>query len=258
MVQQHAMTEPTSTDDSMYVERCGSGPPIVFVHGGGAGGVANFQHQRPLAERWTMILPDRPGHGRTPPHGREDLETDAPLIAHLLDSGAHLVGHSYGGVVALLAALLRPEAVLSLTLIEPPAFSVARGHRSVDQREAALIDLMAHPPDPEAFLRRFFALSGIPGDLPSPLPPPLLARARAIPQIRGPWEATIPMHELAHAPFPKLVISGGHGDAFECIADALARQIGAERAVVRGAGHSVQATGEAFNTRLEHFLYTTN
>ena len=78
MVQQHAMTKPTSTSDSMDVERWGSGPPIVFVHGGGAGGVANFQHQRPLAERWTMILPDRPGHGRTPPHGREDLETDAP------------------------------------------------------------------------------------------------------------------------------------------------------------------------------------
>jgi pimeloyl-ACP methyl ester carboxylesterase len=161
-----------------------------------------------------MILPDRPGHGRTPPHGREDFETDAPRIARFLDRGAHLVGHSYGGVVALLAATRCPDAVLSLTLIEPPAFSVARGHRSVDQREAALIDLMTHPPEPEAFLCRFFALSGIPGERPSPLPPSLLASARAIPQIRGPWEATIPMHELAHAPFPKLVISGGHGDGF--------------------------------------------
>ena len=42
MVQQHAMTKPTSTSDSMDVERWGSGPPIVFVHGGGAGGVAIF------------------------------------------------------------------------------------------------------------------------------------------------------------------------------------------------------------------------
>ena len=257
MAQEGETIEPVSAYPAMYVEQWGSGPPIVFVHGGGAGGAANFQQQRPLAERWTIILPDRPGHGRTPHYGPEDFETDAPLIARLLNSGAHLVGHSYGGVVALLAAALRPETVLSLTLIEPAAFSVARGCRSVDELEAALIALMQNPPEPEHFLRRFFALNGIPGEIPSPLPPPLLASARAIPHIRGPWEAIIPTGELAQTTFPKLVLSGGHSAAFECIADELARQIRANRAIVQGAGHSVQATGEPFNARLEQFLYTT-
>jgi pimeloyl-ACP methyl ester carboxylesterase len=77
----------------MYVEEWGTGPTVILVHGGGAGGAANFQQQKPLAEHWRLLLPDRPGHGRTPAYGREDFEKDAPLIADLLDNGAHLVGH---------------------------------------------------------------------------------------------------------------------------------------------------------------------
>lgn len=252
------MTQPdtatTNTHLALHVERWGVGPGVVLVHGGGAGGAANFQQQRPLAERWTLVLPDRPGHGRTPLHGREDFATDAPLIADLLDGRAHLVGHSYGGVVALLAAGLRPEAVRSLTLIEPAAFSVARGQPAVDDLEAALRQLWEHPPEPELFLRQFFALNGIPGQIPSPLPPPLEASVRAMPRIRGPWEATLPVEALAQASFPKLVVSGGHSSAFEQLSDELAYQLGAERAVVAGAGHSVQEVGEPFNERLERFL----
>jgi pimeloyl-ACP methyl ester carboxylesterase len=50
-------------------------------------------------------------------------------IARLLDDlgPAHLVGQSYGAVVVLLAAALRPKQVLSLTAIEPPVFDLARG-----------------------------------------------------------------------------------------------------------------------------------
>jgi len=244
----------SNNDSPLHIERWGSGPTVMLVHGGGAGGAANFQQQRPLAARWNLILPDRPGHGRTPLHGRSDFEVDAQLIADVLGDGAHLVGHSYGGVVALLAAALRPAAIRSLTVIEPAAFSVARGDPEVDALEEALIDLMQNPPEPETFLRRFFELSGIHTHIPSPLPPPLERSARAIPEIRGPWEATIPIAILAEAQFPKLVISGGHSLAFEAIADTLARQIGAERAVIPGAGHSVQETGNPFNIRLEQFL----
>lgn len=250
----HAEPSAIAPRPPLHVERWGSGPPVVLVHGGGAGGVANFQQQRPLAARWTLLLPDRPGHGRTPLHGREDWATDAPLIADLLGDGAHLVGHSYGGVVALLAAALRSAAVRSLTLIEPAAFSVAQNHAPVVALQQALIDLMRDPPELELFLRRFFDLNGIPAQLPSPLPPPLVASARAMPAIRGPWEAIIPTDALAHATFPRLVISGGHNAAFEHIADELADQIDGERAVVPGAGHSVQNVGAPFNARLESFL----
>jgi pimeloyl-ACP methyl ester carboxylesterase len=42
-----------------------------------------------------------------------------------MGAGAHLVGHSYGAVVAMLAAASRPRAVRSLALIEPSAHRVA-------------------------------------------------------------------------------------------------------------------------------------
>ena len=49
------------------------------------------------------------------------------LVADALAGGAHLVGHSYGGVISLLAAAAVPERVRSLTVIEPPCTKVAAG-----------------------------------------------------------------------------------------------------------------------------------
>ena len=52
-------------------------------------------------------------------------------------------------------------------------------------------------------------------------------------------EAVIPFEELAGAPFPKLVISGGHNAAFDAVCDVLEERLPAERAVLPGAGHSL-------------------
>src|SRR5271165_4633819 len=115
---------------SIHVARWGhSGPRVVLVHGGAqgtpVGGESNFRAQQPLAqEGWQLIVPDRPGHGRSPDPGRpDDAEADGAWVAALLEDGAHLVGHSFGGCVALAAAARRPEAVRSLTLIEPGMLS---------------------------------------------------------------------------------------------------------------------------------------
>ena len=56
---------------------------------------------------------------------------------------------------------------------------------------------------------------------------------------RPPSEAEIPLDELAAAPFPKLVISGAHHPAFDAVCDVLEQRLGAERAVLPGAGHSI-------------------
>ncbi|HEX2272272.1 MAG TPA: hypothetical protein VHG90_00170, partial [Acidimicrobiales bacterium] len=56
--------------------------------------------------------------------------------------------------------------------------------------------------------------------------------------------------ELAEAPFPKLVVSGGHSAGFDAICDDLAERIGAAREVVEGAGHEIQCTGEPINEAL--------
>jgi pimeloyl-ACP methyl ester carboxylesterase len=176
-------------------------------------------------------------------------------VAELLSGGAHLVGHSYGGVVSMLAAAQRPEAVRSLTVIEPPAFAVARGDPAVEAFVAEATALWEDgPEEPGAFLAVFAALVGSSLPASDPLPPELERGARLLMVERPPWEAEIPLEALAAAPFPKLVVSGGHHAAFDAVCDVLEQRLGAERAVIAGAGHGVQRTGAPCNERLEAFL----
>jgi pimeloyl-ACP methyl ester carboxylesterase len=186
---------------------------------------------------------------------RVDFDVDAALLGDMLGAPVHLVGHSYGGVIALLAAARAPEGVRSLTVVEPPAFGVAAGDPEVDAFVAASKAHWANGPhEPEAFLRRFLDLVGSDISPPSPLPAAVERGARLLLVERGPWEAEIPLEELAAAPFPKLVVSGAHHAAFDAVCDVLEERLGAERAVIPGAGHSVPRVGAAFNERLESFL----
>ncbi|GAA3094467.1 hypothetical protein GCM10010530_19520 [Kribbella aluminosa] len=181
----------------------------------------------------------------------EDFAVDAADIAEVLGDGAHLVGHSYGGVVSLLAASIRPEAVFSLTVIEPPAFGLVRDQPPVAAFIDAVKELIATDPTPDEFLPKFIRIvGGDPGRLPSPLPPALVQAARV--QLRGrwPWEAEIPLDLLAATVFPKLVVSGNHSRIFDAVCDVLEQRLPAARAVVPGAGHSVPLVGAAFNQHL--------
>ena len=240
----------------IHVEHWGEGPPVMLVHGSIAGGASTWAAQRPLAARWRLVVVDRRGYFPNPPAEREDFEVDAGDVAGLLTEPMHLVGHSYGGVVAMLAAARRPDAVRSLTVNEPPAFGILPDDPVVRDHARGLRELWEHgPSDPAAFLRAFVAHVGssfvVP---PDPLPPPLLQNARLLRHERPTDEAQIPLDDLRAAPFPKLVVSGGHSPVFDAVCDALEHRLGAARAVVPGAGHSVQRTGEAYNAVLERFL----
>lgn len=228
---------------------------LVLVHGSVVNGRATWSAQRPLAERFELVVLDRPGFPPNPPAERVDFEPDAALVAKLLRAGDHLVGHSYGGVIALLAAAQRPGALGSLTVIEPPATRVAKGNADVDAFAAGGASLYTSgaTSDPEAFLRRFLEAVGSRFDPPTPLPPDLAQGAQALTVERGPWEAEIPLDELATTSFPKLVVSGAHHAAFDAICDVLERGLGAERAVFQGYGHVVQLHPE-FNALLADFV----
>src|SRR5687768_17941504 len=94
---------------------------LVLVHGSVVNGALTWRGQQPLAERFELVVLNRPGFPPNPPVDRVDFELDAELVAGLLRPGDHLVGHSYGGVISLLAAAERPELLASLTVVEPPA-----------------------------------------------------------------------------------------------------------------------------------------
>jgi pimeloyl-ACP methyl ester carboxylesterase len=228
---------------------------LVLVHGSVLGGAPTWRAQAPLRDRFELVVVERPGFPPNQPVELVDFADDAVLVASLLEPGDHLVGHSYGGVISLLAAARRPEALASLTVVEPPATRVAAGNPAADAFAAGAEELWEHGPtdDPEAFLNMFLVAVGSDFHPPSPLPPELEQGARMLARERLTSEADIPVEELAAAPFPKLVVSGGHHPAFDAICDALERDLGAERAVLRGNGHSVQRHPE-FNAVLADFV----
>ena len=233
---------------AFHVETIGTGPRVVLIHGSVGNGRSAWEALRPLADRFELAIVDRPGYPPNPPEEQIDFARQAEEIGEIVGPGDHLVGHSYGGVISLLIASRRP--VRSLTVNEPPAFGVARGHPAVEEFLAKMKDA---PSDPRAYLEYFLPLVGSSLKLADPLPPHLEAGARAALVERPPHEAEIPLNELAAAPFPKLVVSGGHSAAFDAIANVLEQRLGAERAVVPGAGHSI-SRAPGYGATLVRFL----
>jgi pimeloyl-ACP methyl ester carboxylesterase len=231
-----------------------SQPRLLLVHGSVVNAELTWSSQKPVAEKFDLVAPNRRGFPPGPDVERVDFEDEAVWLEQFLESGTHLVGHSYGGVIALLAAARHPELVRSLTVVEPPAFGVARGIPAVDEFVARIEEHWANGPrDPGEFLRGFLALVGS-STPPGNFTPELLQGARTLMVERPPSEAVIPFDELARTPFPKLVVSGGHSAAFDAVCDVLEQRLGAERAVLPGAGHSIQRLGEPFNELLASFV----
>ena len=229
-------------------------PRVLLVHGSVVNGDATWTAQRPLAQRFELVVPNRRGFPPGPDVESVDYEDEAVWLDRFLEPGTHLVGHSYGGVIALLAAARRPELLRSLTVIEPPALAIARGNPAADAFAAGAEVLWEQGPhEPEAFLRGFLAAvnARVP---PGTFSPALLQGARTLMVERYPWRAEIPLDDLAATPFPKLVVSGGHSEAFDAVCDVLEQRLGAQRAVLPGAGHSVQRLGEPFNALLAAFV----
>jgi pimeloyl-ACP methyl ester carboxylesterase len=226
----------------------------LLVHGSVVNADLTWSGQKPLAGRFDIVAPNRRGFPPGPDVDHVDFEDEVVWLDQFLEPGTHLVGHSYGGVIALLAAARLPELVRSLTVIEPPALGVARGVPTVDEFIARTEEHWTKGPrDPAEFLSGFLSLVGssIP---PGNFSPELLQGARTLMVERSPAEAVIPFDALAGAPFPKLVVSGGHSAAFEAVCDVLEERLGAERAVLPGAGHSVQRLGARFNDLLASFV----
>lgn len=242
------MTDTTN----IFFESWGTGTNVVLVHGSLAAGAEEWQEQRPLAnEEFRLLIVDRRGYGRSPAADGEDFLRDADDIAELMGGAAHLVGHSYGGLGALYAAARRPEATLSLTLLEPGAFALGQRNPAAQALLHGVRSLWDDPlPDEEWVLRFLRAVGTDPDALPHDVAAALVPLTPLVRRGRPAWQTELPLIELATATFPKLVVSGGHSAGFEAICDDLAEQIGASRAVIEGAGHEIQFTGMPLNEAL--------
>ncbi|WP_409332684.1 alpha/beta fold hydrolase [Trujillonella humicola] len=231
----------------LAVETWGTGTPVLLVHGSLSSGADEWEAQRPLAdEGFRLLVLDRRGYGDSPPAEGEDFLRDADDLCALLDElgdagPAHLVGHSYGGLSAMVAASRRPDTVRSLVVLEPPATGLAQH----DPAARTLVDGMRRLwdtdlPDAEWIERFLRTVGSDPADLPPGVLEAALPLVPLLRRSRPPWTADLPLAELAAAGCARLVVSGGHSPAFDAMCDDLAERVGAARAEVAGAGHEIQ------------------
>lgn len=128
---------------SLEYREQGSGEPVLLLHSTGSSGAQWRALMERLSPRFRVIAPDLCGYGGTSlwtGRGAFCLAHEAAVVAAFLerlDEPVHVVGHSYGGAVALRLARLRGELLCSLAVIEPVAFHLLRGG---DQTDASALE----------------------------------------------------------------------------------------------------------------------
>lgn len=124
---------------SLAHRETGCGEPVVLLHSS-ASSSAQWRGLTALLEnRFHILAPDLYGYGDTaawPGQSPLTLADEAALVAASLThcrGPVHLVGHSYGGAVALRVALDHADKLRSLTLIEPVAFHLLQSPIATDR-----------------------------------------------------------------------------------------------------------------------------
>ena len=255
----------TKAGETVHLTRRGeSGERVILVHGSAqgsqVGGAEHYSRQQGLAAKgWQVLVPDRPGHGLSPDPGRpDDAELDGAWVAELLGKeGAHLVGHSFGGAVALAAAARQPDKVLSLTVIEPAMQSIGTDIPVVRRFLFKLVTVMLFSLTSKRRILGFARAVGIPDSIGGGKSDAELQRmGRGIKALRIPKKRDIVDH-LAHIrelKMPFAVVTGGWNPAFEAISDRVAKLGGGERIVIASPHHFPQSVSEEFNEWLDRFM----
>jgi pimeloyl-ACP methyl ester carboxylesterase len=118
-----------------FVREAGSGPGVVCIHANASASVQWRGLMDLLAPKFRVLAPDLYDCGRSPRWPSDtaiQLGDEVALIEPVLARAGEplaLVGHSYGGAVALMAALANPGRVRALALYEPTLFSLLDDER---------------------------------------------------------------------------------------------------------------------------------
>lgn len=136
---------------SVAVESQGSGPPIVMLHGSGSCHECFAPQVEAFVDRYTVITWDAPGYGHSADPSRPlalaDYAEAVQLVVKeltLMDS-VHLLGVSWGGLVAIAVALRAPSMVRSLALVG--ASFGAKGDEGAVARTRERIEQFSRSPE---------------------------------------------------------------------------------------------------------------
>jgi pimeloyl-ACP methyl ester carboxylesterase len=146
-------------------EVVGSGEPMLFIHGAHLADALKPLVAEPALERFQRIRYHRRGLGGSsrpvetePTSVAEQAEDAVGLLDHVGVGRAHVVGHSWGGAIALELAAQHPATVASLVLLEP-AFPTTPAGAAFGRAMAPLIDRY-QAGDAEGAVDGFLALVG--------------------------------------------------------------------------------------------------
>jgi pimeloyl-ACP methyl ester carboxylesterase len=229
----------------------GSGTAVIALHGSASSRRLWQPLGLALAGRYRVIAPDLHGYGETSPwtpgeSAARDIEL-AVALADQVQGPLHLVGHSYGGVVALEAAVALGARVASLALVEPVVFGLLREARddawpaiaAIAGRHIELVEAGESETCAEAFVS-YWAGANAWTAMSAP------ARARAVatmPKIADEWRLVFRLQrgrrDFARLGVPTLLVRGAHTTlAARRIVDRLAAALADREMVeIEGAGH---------------------
>ena len=213
-----------------------------------------------LVPQLRIVAPDLPGHGHQPEwDGARDLHAqataEAVAMAEALGAAGpvDVIGHSFGGSVALRLALERPDLVHRLVLVEPVLFAAAAGDPAFDSFRASngLLPELIGAGRREEAAAAFYADWGGGGDfasLPAALRAYMTVRIATIPAQNGVLvedrAGMLAAGRLERLGAPVLLVEGAQSPpVVAAIQRGLARRLpDARREVIAGAAHMLPVT----------------
>ncbi len=220
--------------------RSGNGPPLVLVHGGTADHTRWAPVLSAFEDHFTVYAIDRRGRGEssdTEPYAIEREFEDVAAVIDSIGEPADLLGHSFGAVCALEAALLTTH-IRKLILYEPPPLGV---EGILPPETAARMQALLDSGDRDGVISTFLReVAGLPPhevELMRSLPAwqgrvaaahTILREIRAI-EAHSPWDT----ERLRHVQMPTLLLQGGDSvESYRQVIEKLYAMLSDSRIVV--------------------------
>jgi pimeloyl-ACP methyl ester carboxylesterase len=257
----------------VYHREAGRGQAVVCLHASASSSAQWRPLMDRLAGRFRTLAADLYGSGRSPAWPGERpmwLADEVALLAPVFEAAGprfHLVGHSYGGAVALRTALADPARIESLVLFEPVLFSLLTAK---DPTQAAALEIAAVRDDTIAAVRAgdldasgarfvdYWMGRGAWARTPQARRETIADQMR---QVKAEWHAAFmeptPLSAFAALDVPVLLLTGAESPlSSREIARLLAKTLPRVTSVeVSGAGHMAPLTHpEPVNALIERFL----
>ncbi len=232
----------------VYYERIGEGPPLFLLHATLSASRQLRALAARLAERYTVVSVDRRGSGRSATDGPVEPIAASVHVADLVGVAEReglerpaVVGHSYGGCIALELAAGHPQLVRAVFAYEPPYATVASAEVQAGIAEVGRRTLAARDRGDLAGAALTF-MEGVAGaQAVAALSPAARARVGRAGQgaVADATLSGMDPDRLAHVTCPVWVaIGGASGPWYGEIADGLVERIdGAEQVRLDGLDH---------------------